>query len=220
MSKMKEQQESIAIACTGTETVDFRELADLQGALKTRTAEDIDRMKRSIIAYGFSFPFFVWATKTKRYVLDGHGRLEALAALEADGYEIPDLPIVYVEAKTKKEAKQKLLRLNSRYGEFTMEGLADFTSDIEVDWSDIQLPDIVVPESIDVVFSEDVEKSQSGGHGVTGSFSIWLYDHKITVTDRDAYDAIVGRMDEVRNLDPDEVGARIVEAVCALLDRQ
>jgi len=140
MSNSSEKQESVVISCTGSESIDYSELIDLQGGLKIRSQNDIDRMKRSIIEYGFSFPFFVWATKTKRYVLDGHGRIEALRELEDDGHTIPAVPIVYVEAKSKKEAKQKLLRLNSKYGEFSIEGIEDFIADIEVDWDEVVLP--------------------------------------------------------------------------------
>lgn len=149
MSNMAKESERLKIACTGSGTIDFHELVEIQGGLKNRTAGDIERMRRSIETYGFSFPFFVWSTKTKQYVLDGHGRLEALRAMEQDGIEIPPLPIVEIEAKSRKEAKQKLLRLNSTYGEFTIEGIEEFTADISVDWDDIVLPS--------GVFSPDLE---------------------------------------------------------------
>ena len=130
----------LEITCTGADALDYKSLKELQGALKTRTPEDVERMIRSIKRFGFSFPFFVWKQGRAKHVLDGHGRLEALRALEADGYEIPEIPVSYVKAANREEAKQKLLRLNSQYGAITIEGLEEFSVDMDIDWDDLQLP--------------------------------------------------------------------------------
>ncbi len=62
--------------------------------------------------YGWIAPIFIW---NKNYILDGHGRLLILEQLLKEGYIINDLPIVDIEAKTKKEAAQILLAINSKY---------------------------------------------------------------------------------------------------------
>jgi len=131
---------TIRITCTGADTVDFHALKPIQGDLKLRSDADVDQICTSIKRYGFSFPFFVWKSGKTHNVLDGHGRLEALRRLEDQGVEIPPLPVSYVKAKNSAEAKQKLLRLNSQYGTISIEGLQEFTADIDVDWSEIQLP--------------------------------------------------------------------------------
>jgi len=131
---------TIRIECESGSTIDYRNLTELQGNLKTRNERDIERMARSILDYGFSFPFFVWQSGKRNYVMDGHGRLSALQALEEQGYEIPPLPVAWIQAKSKKQAKQKLLRMNTVYGEITLEGLQEFVADINVDWDEVILP--------------------------------------------------------------------------------
>ena len=129
----------IQIKCTGTELINIKELKDFQGNLKRRSENHLKQICTSIEKYGFSFPFFVWKAGKSNYVLDGHGRLAALRKMIEDGYEIPDLPITYVVAKDKKEAKQKLLRLNSQYGEFDIDGLNDFIDGIDIDFDEISI---------------------------------------------------------------------------------
>lgn len=130
----------VKITCSAAADIDYHKLKEIQGALKSRSSQDIDRMINSILNYGFSFPFFVWPNGKTNYVLDGHGRLEALSELESQGYEIPPLPVAYIKAKNREEAKQKLLRMNSQYGTITLEGLQEFTVDMNVDWDEVQLP--------------------------------------------------------------------------------
>jgi DNA modification methylase len=134
----------IVINCTGSDTLELDELADFQGALKQRSAADINKIIKSIKKHGFSFPFFVWAHDDIKHVLDGHGRLAALKKMQADGEEIPALPCVYVEAENEAEAKEKLLKLNSQYGHMTAESVADFLDGMEIELDDLALPDGVL----------------------------------------------------------------------------
>jgi hypothetical protein len=120
----------IKIACTGAGLEDYRNLVDLQDNLKERTEEDITNAVASILKHGWSFPFFVWKNMGQNYVLDGHGRLKALAELESKGYSIPPLPSAYIFADDMQEAKIKLLKVNARYGSLTQAGYALFTSDM------------------------------------------------------------------------------------------
>jgi hypothetical protein len=133
---------AIRISCTAADTLSIDRLSDLQGNLKKISAPNLDRLKRSILKHGFTAPVFVWiAGKHKRYILDGHQRIKALRSLEADGYEIPDLPVAYIEAKTKKEAREKLLYITSQYGDFTTEGITDYIQGLDTDLSDVRLAD-------------------------------------------------------------------------------
>ena len=134
----------IVINCTGSDTIELDELADFQGALKQRSAADINKIIKSIKKHGFSFPFFVWAHDDINHVLDGHGRLAALKKMQSDGEEIPALPCVYVEAENEAEAKEKLLKLNSQYGHMTAESVADFLDGMEIELDDLALPDGVL----------------------------------------------------------------------------
>lgn len=135
---------TIKIKCNAENTLELAELTEFQGGLKQRTDIDYDKIKLSICKYGFSFPFFVWKNGSKNYLLDGHGRFATLCKMQKDGYTIPSLPVVYVSCKDKKEAKEKLLRLNSQYGKMTKESVLEFCSDIEVNFEEIALPDTVI----------------------------------------------------------------------------
>lgn len=147
---------TISVTCDTDNKLDrlnIAELTELQGNLKARTDVDFDKIKLSIIKYGFSFPFFIWKAD-KNYILDGHGRFNTLCKMQKDGYIIPDLPVVYIEAKDKAEAKQKLLRLNSQYGKMTKESVLEFADDLEINFEEIALPDTVID------FSDGAEETE------------------------------------------------------------
>ena len=124
----------IQIACTGTELVSIEMLTPIQGKLKTRTRQQLYGLRTSIIKYGFSFPIFVWKDNGTFFTLDGHGRdfvcgelvKEGYNFLQKDGTTNTSVPCVFIDAKDRVEAKEKLLALNSQYGEITEEGLISY----------------------------------------------------------------------------------------------
>lgn len=152
--------ETIEIKCETKDKLNLAEMTEFQGGLKSRTDVDYDKIKLSIIKYGFSFPFFVWKNGGKNYILDGHGRFSTLCKMQKDGYVIPDLPVVEVQAKDKKEAKEKLLRLNSIYGKMTKESVLEFAEDIDLNFDEIALPDTILDfskEEIPAKLDEDMQ---------------------------------------------------------------
>jgi len=130
----------IRIECRGAAALPLDAIKEFQGSFKRRSRKDIDMILTSIEKYGFSFPFFIWQSGEKNYCLDGHGRIQALRELRKQGVELPEFPVVFVDAKDDKEAKQKLLRLNSQYGQITKNGVMEFLGGMELDSSEIQLP--------------------------------------------------------------------------------
>ena len=129
------------ITCKTNDTLPLSALTEFQGGLKKRTEDDYNKIIKSINKYGFAFPFFVWQHDGINHVLDGHGRLGALQRMTNAGEKIPDLPVVYVNAKSEAAAKNLLLRLNSTYGQMTAESVATFLDGIDIDFDDIKLPD-------------------------------------------------------------------------------
>jgi hypothetical protein len=110
----KKKSESIAlpeiiVKCKAADRLPWGDILPLQGNLKSRTKAQIEKLCRRIIKRGWRFPMFIWKDKTQNYALDGHGRLLACAELEKQGYAIPPLPVLYVEAKDKNEAKELIL---------------------------------------------------------------------------------------------------------------
>ena len=138
------QIKTISIKCETKDYLDWHNITEFQGGLKIRDEADIEKAKTSILKYGWSFPFFIWVSGKTNYCLDGHARIKVLKALEEEGYLIPELPVVYIQAKNKTEAKQKLLRLNSNFGHFTKESVLEFASDIDLNFDEIALPDSVI----------------------------------------------------------------------------
>jgi len=123
------------------------QLQNFQGNLKTLDKPALEKLKRSLIKYGFSFPVFVWGNE----ILDGHQRIFAAKRLVEDGYSIGKIPVVEIEAKNKKEAGEKLLILNSEYGKKTNEGILSFLDDFEVipDLDILEIPSIDFDEILD-----------------------------------------------------------------------
>ena len=128
------------ITCDTKDTLPLSELTEFQGGLKKRTDDDLAKIERSIEQYGFATPFFVWKHNGKNKVLDGHGRLQTLKAMQARGEVVPDLPVVYIDLPNEEAAKNLLLRICSTYGEMTAESVLSFIGDYEVKIDDIRLP--------------------------------------------------------------------------------
>ena len=137
---MKKKQ--IKITCTGTDYKDIDELTAFQGNLKKLSKGNLEKLKKSILKYGFSAPIFIWKSSKKNNIIDGHGRLKALISFKNDGYIIPDIPVDYIEAKTKKEAKEKLLHITSQYGDFDLKGIDEFILDLDMDFDNLRIYDL------------------------------------------------------------------------------
>lgn len=129
------------ITCDTKDTLPLSALQEFQGGLKKRTADDLEKIERSIKQYGFATPFFVWKHEGKNKVLDGHGRLQTLKAMKARGEIIADLPVVYIDLPNEEAAKNLLLRICSTYGEMTQESVLGFLDGLKINLDDIKLPD-------------------------------------------------------------------------------
>jgi DNA modification methylase len=134
----------IKITCKAADGMALDELYEFQGELKTISDDELEKLKKSIVKYGFSFPIFVWKSK----ILDGHQRLKAVRQLIEQGYKVKGnkLPVVRIEAKNEKEAAEKLLLINSRYAKIDEGGFQVFTSEFDLDLNEmtelIELPEI------------------------------------------------------------------------------
>jgi len=135
-------------------TIPFQRFEDLQGDLKTISKNSLQKLKNSIKKYGIFVPKFVWENNGYYYLIDGHQTKKALAELEKEGYEVPEIPYVKVEAKNKREAAEKLLQINSRYGKINPD--TTFLEDFEIDFSfldEIEIPELEIKQSEDKSFS-------------------------------------------------------------------
>ena len=136
---------TISIKCDCKDLLKLEDMTVMQGGLKIRNDADYEKIKKSILTYSFSFPFFIWRSGKTNYLLDGTGRYTCLTKMQnEEGYIIPELPVVYIQCKNKADAKQKLLRLNSQYGKLTRESVLEFAEDIDLNFDEIALPDTVI----------------------------------------------------------------------------
>lgn len=118
----------VKINCESTETLKLTDMTPFQGNLKKRTPQDILALKESILNEGLMMPFAVWKHDDKNYLLDGHGRREALTSIALDNPNVlsMDFPVVYIEADTEDDARKALLQITSQYGKITKQGVKQF----------------------------------------------------------------------------------------------
>lgn len=154
----------IQIKCKGSGVATLAELKEFQGDLKFLTDESLEKFKKNLKKYGISAPFLVWGTQNGKKckelkILDGHQRKVALLALKADGYKIPDkVPIVEVDVKNEKEAREKVLAFVSQYGDFNYQ--TDFFEGM--DDLDFETFDLSANFGKFDFFKEDEDESEGG----------------------------------------------------------
>ena len=130
---------TIEIKCQTADYLSLDDIVPFQGRFKQRTERDIKTLVGYILQHGFSFPFFIWQNNGTNLILDGHGRYLALDYMRSQGYEIPVLPVVLIEADNEKEARLKVLELNNMNGEFSKESLMEFAKELMLDYSDLHI---------------------------------------------------------------------------------
>jgi len=118
--------------------VDYENLLNLQGDLKTMTPENESKILNSFEKKGFILPFVVWEDKSgKLWTLDGNGRLKVMrktGVVNQDGDT--KFPILKVHAKSKKDAAEVILLISSEFHKKTEGGLASFAEKFKIntDW--------------------------------------------------------------------------------------
>lgn len=143
----------IKIACDTKLYLPLENILDFQGELKSLSTTNYERLKKQILEQGFSAPIFVWKNDAKYYCLDGTQRRLVLNKLKSEGYKIPDLPCVEIFAKTKREAKKKLLSYVSQFGKVEGQGLYQYIIDAELGIEDME--EFEIPELDMEVFKEE-----------------------------------------------------------------
>lgn len=133
-------------------TIAYSKLVDFQGDLKHQIEpEALEKMRNSLKKHGVFVPKFVWFDKSgKANIMDGHQTKQALKSLEADGWKIPEIPYVTVEAKSRKDAAEKLLQINSRYAK--MNPNTTWLEEFDFDMGEIEelIGSIEIPELMDI----------------------------------------------------------------------
>lgn len=129
-------QGEIKVTCRAADLLPIDSILEFQGDLKRLTKKNKEKLKKSILKNGFTAPIFIWQKEGDNFILDGHQRLATLLSMRQDGYDIPLLPVAYIEAKDEHQAKDKLLVITSQYGDFNIDELEDWIIDIDSDIKD------------------------------------------------------------------------------------
>lgn len=130
--------QEIQIRCQGADVLELDQMTDFQGKLKTLSEEGYQRLKHLILSLGFSFPAMVWKYRNKNLVIDAHQRNLALRRMRQEGYIIPPLPVVWIEAKDQQEAARKVLAATSQFGEIQVDGLHTFMKEFKIEMPDVE----------------------------------------------------------------------------------
>ena len=150
--------QEIKINCDTKLYVSHKNLLPFQGELKTLSETNYGKLKKQILDQGFCAPCFVWKNDGKYFILDGHQRATTVLRLSAEGYSVPDLPCVEIYAKTKLEAKKKLLSYVSAFGKVEGAGLYQYILDAELsieDLEDFEIPEINLEDFKAEFFGEE-----------------------------------------------------------------
>ena len=142
------------IKCTTKDTIKLTECVPFQGNLKKRTPQDIAELKDSLLREGLLMPFAVWDHDDKKYLLDGHGRKEALVQLAVEDASLlnVDWPCIYIRADTEDDARKALLQITSSYGKITKTGVKQFT---------VSIPDYKAPSIAKFVAKPVIKKTEA-----------------------------------------------------------
>ena len=136
-------------------TMLYTEFVDFQGDLKElMSSEEHEKIRASLLKHGIFVPAFVWFDEDEcPNILDGHQRKTAFASLEAEGYEIPEIPYVKVHASSCQDAAEKLLQINSRYA--VMNPYTSWFKDIGFSDIDEVMGAVNIPELSDMVMTQN-----------------------------------------------------------------
>lgn len=154
----------IEVTCEAASLQPVDALTPLQGRLKYITDVNLQKLKDTILQHGFSAPVFIWRNDDIQYIVDGHQRLKALEALRDEGYEIPDVPVAYIEADSREQAMEKLLHISSQYGSFDRAELDMAVQDLNLSVESLRL----TAGEIDLDFQPVVLEATEGADTRTG----------------------------------------------------
>lgn len=171
----------IEIRCITKDNADLDELKEFQGDLKEMSDVSKAKLKGEIINTGFAFPFLCWKDPKRKtlWILGGHQRARALRELRDEGYDVPRVPIVLVDAKHRVEAKSRVLQDIAQYGKITNEGLNEFLNESGLKFDEIverfTIPDFDLNSFGQVYFPSNADPKEvsftatGDGKGKSGS---------------------------------------------------
>ena len=155
----------VSVKCSAPDRLPLNALSQFNERLKTRTTSDVKALANDIAKNGFHCPFFVWKSGNENKILDGNGRYLALSYLQEQGYVLPCLPVVFVEADDERQARLKVLELNNINGQFSLEQFIEYTKVLNLDYSEVHIPGLGFSSVIDESKNSADEESANRERG-------------------------------------------------------
>ena len=145
--------------------VDWREVKDFQPE-NFKVPYHGEKIKQSILKYGFSVPFAVWEKDGSYYCIDGHLRREILYELQHEGFKVPStLPAYVLECADEKEAAEMLLEVfNTKSNPINYDILEMWSDSIGFD---VDFGNLHMEMDVDVVDDVKEEKEHEDKHSIT-----------------------------------------------------
>src|SRR5262245_788013 len=124
----------IQVQCKTPDGTSLANMTPFQGTLKKRSPKDIAAFSETLKTDGLLMPFVLWRSPSESlsYILDGHGRYQALVQLAIDDASILEqiFPVLFIDAETEEDARKALLQITSMYGRFDKAGVLEFSKTI------------------------------------------------------------------------------------------
>jgi hypothetical protein len=102
---------------------------EFQGEVKISNEDELEALEREIEDTGYAWPLAVVQQDGKNKVVGGKRRVLALRRMRDKGWQVPPVPVFFVEASNVGEAKRRVLQDIAQYGHLAPKGLADFIRD-------------------------------------------------------------------------------------------
>ncbi len=201
-------------------TVVYQSIADLipyVNNAKQHPDDQVNKIASSIKHFGFNQPLVI---DKNNEVIVGHGRLEAAKKLSME-----QVPCIRAEGLT--EAQIKAYRLaDNRTAESAwdwdlvkveLEELQGLDFDVEVTGFDAGEIEGITQEP-EIVYDDEAESSNSGGHDPVSSVSFWIFDHKVTDKRDETWQWVQNNLDKIKAKNQEQVATAIMEGLRAILD--
>lgn len=125
---------TVRVNLAGVANLPLEALHAFQEDIKILTDERYESLKEEILQDGFSFsPHVFFDSEGKAWILDGHQRRTCLERMKEEGYDIPLIPCMEVEAQDLEHARRLVLAGTSQYGTFQPKKVAEFVKKTGID---------------------------------------------------------------------------------------
>lgn len=151
-----QMSKALRVTCDTKLNIPLDELHEIQGDLKVMTEENYRKFSELVEKKGIWFATHVWkepletgGKKAFRWcIVDGTGRKRMFSRKSSEGWEIPKIPCVEIQASSLREAKEAILAATSRFHETTNQGLYNFMGEdfSPLDLEQFQIADIDIPD--------------------------------------------------------------------------